>query len=67
MHLFLQLVQQRSPRVEVKVIITDDGKPMLQICNNVMNIPTDNTGWNSAQQVYGQETKHLLCLWHNLC
>ena len=28
MHLFLQLVQQRSPRVEVKVIITDDGKPM---------------------------------------
>ena len=27
-HLFLQLVQQRSPGVEVKVIMTDDGKPM---------------------------------------
>ena len=26
--LFLQLVQQRSPGVEVKVIMTDDGKPM---------------------------------------
>ena len=27
-HLFLQLVQPRSPGVEVKVIITDDDKPM---------------------------------------
>ena len=76
--LFLQLIHDRSPDVQVKVIMTDDGKIQLHalytysVLNASMSassnilypISTDNTGWNSAQQVYGPDLKHLLCLWH---
>ena len=24
----------------------------------------DNTGWNAAQNVFGEDIKHLLCSWH---
>lgn len=35
------------------------------VLNIKKNIPIkDNTGWNAASTVYGQELRHLLCHWH---
>lgn len=45
---FLNAVKKRSPKTNVKIIMTDD----------------DNSGWNAAQNVYGTDLKQYLCIWH---
>lgn len=30
----------------------------------ILTTTTDNTGWNAATSVYGEELRHLLCHWH---
>jgi len=41
------------------------GKPVLKYgVHHITTSISDNTGWSAAQAVYGEQLKHLLCLWH---
>ena len=69
MEAFLRSIHKRSPDCHVHVIMTDDGiyciiYALLMLHIHVHVLPTDNTGWSAAREVFGSDLKHILCRWH---
>ena len=62
--LLFKVIKECSPDVEIRTLMTDDGKQYSSDGNCYGNCIQDDIWHNGGKAVFGSNIRHLLCHWH---